>query len=135
MVVRQKLGYIIWITYYMKVFYLFYEKIMKYVCSFTHGSNLCPVPIGNFSILPKWHFWTHAWNSKKLFWPKDFIWGNQYESAIYKNIHNLFQGLPNPGFRSVNVQAETFLTNDTRDFKNSFYLWILWIPSNAERQN
>ena len=74
MVVRQKLGYIIWITYYMKVFYLFYEKIMKYVCSFTHSSNLCPVPIGNFSILPKWHFWTHAWNSK-LFLPKDFFWG------------------------------------------------------------
>ena len=28
---------------------------------------------GNFSILPKWHFWTRAWNLK-IFWPKAFFW-------------------------------------------------------------
>ena len=38
-----------------------------------------------------------------------------------KNIHNLFQGLPNPGFRSVKVQTETFLIKDSQDFKNSFF--------------
>jgi hypothetical protein len=38
---------------------------------------------------------------------------------------NLFKGRPNPGFRSVKVQTETFLKKDSRDFKNSFYLGFL----------
>ena len=42
-----------------------------------------------------------------------------------KNIHNLFQGPQNPGFRSVKVQTETFLKKDSQDFKNSFYLGFL----------
>ena len=42
-----------------------------------------------------------------------------------KNIHYFFQGQPNPGFRSVKVQTETFLKKDSRVFKNSFYLWFL----------
>jgi hypothetical protein len=37
----------------------------------------------------------------------------------------LFQDPPNPGFRSVKVQTETFLKKDSRDFKNSFYLGFL----------
>ena len=42
-----------------------------------------------------------------------------------KNIHNFFQGLSNPGFRSVKVQTETFLKKDSRDFKNSFQFRFL----------
>ena len=42
-----------------------------------------------------------------------------------KNIHNLFQGQPNPGFRSVKVQTEIFLKKDSWDFKTSFYLGFL----------
>ena len=38
-----------------------------------------------------------------------------------KNIYNLFQGPPNPGFRSVKVQTETFLKKDSRDF-NFFFI-------------
>ena len=41
-----------------------------------------------------------------------------------KNIRNLYQGLSNPGFRSVKVQTETFLKKDLWDFKNSFCLGI-----------
>ena len=28
---------------------------------------------GNFSILPKWHFWTHAWNSIRKLAAEDFL--------------------------------------------------------------
>ena len=56
--------------------------------------------------LPKWHLWTCAWNPK-FFWPKDFFWGIM-KVPYTKNIHNLFQAPPNPGFRSVKVQTETF---------------------------
>ena len=58
-----------------------------------------------------------------------------WKCHIQKNIHNLFQGLPNPGFRSVKVQTETFLKKDKRDFKNSLYLGFLWIPSKPGKQN
>ena len=44
---------------------------------------------------------------------------------ILQNIHNFFQGPPNPGFRSVKVQTETFLKKDSRDLKNSIYLGFL----------
>ena len=47
----------------------------------------------------------------------------------------MFQGLPNPGFRSVKVQTETFLKKDSRDFKNSFCLGFLQIPSKPGKQN
>ena len=52
-----------------------------------------------------------------------------------KNIYNLFQGPPNPGFRSVKVQTETFLKKDSRNFKKYFYLGFLWIPSKPRKQN
>ena len=65
---------------------------------------------------------------------KDFFWGIM-KVPYTKNIHNLFQGPPNPGFRSVKVQTETFLKKDSQDFKNSFYLGFLWIPSKPGKQN
>ena len=52
-----------------------------------------------------------------------------------KNVTNMSQGPPNPEFRSVKVQTETFLKKDSRDLKNSFYLGFLWIPSKPEKQN
>ena len=52
-----------------------------------------------------------------------------------KNIHNLFQDPHNPGFRSVKVQTETFLKNDSWDFKNYSYLGFLRIPSKPGKQN
>jgi hypothetical protein len=56
---------------------------------------------------------------QKNFWPKDFFWGIM-KVPYTKNIHNLFQGRPNPEFRSVKVQTETVLKKDSRDFKNYF---------------
>ena len=38
---------------------------------------------------------------------------------------NIAKGPPNPGFRSVKVQTETFLKKDSQDFKNYFYLGFL----------
>ena len=70
----------------------------------------------------------------KFFWPKDFFWGIS-KVPFTKNIHNFFQGPPNPGFRSVKVQTETFLKKDSRDFKNSFQFRFLWIPSKTGEQN
>ena len=55
---------------------------------------------------------------KKKFGQKTF-------EAFTKNIHNFFHGQSNPGFRSVKAQTETFLKNDSRDFKNSYFLGFL----------
>ena len=52
-----------------------------------------------------------------------------------QTIHNFFQGQPNPGFRPVKVQTETFFKKDSQDLKNSFYLVFLWIPSKPGKQN
>ena len=71
---------------------------------------------------------------QKFFLPKDFFRGIM-KVPITKNIHNFFQGLSNPGFRSVKVQIDTFLKKDSRDFKNSFQFRFLWIPSKTGEQN
>ena len=47
------------------------------------------------------------------------------EKPFTRYIQNLFQGPPNPGFRLVKVQTETFFKKDSQDFKNSFYLGFL----------
>ena len=71
---------------------------------------------------------------KFFFGPKDFFWGIM-KVPFTKNIYNLFQGSPNPGFRSVKVQNGTFFRKDSRDFKNYFYLGFIWIPSKPGKQN
>ena len=71
---------------------------------------------------------------QKIFWPKDFFWGIM-KVPFTKIICNLFQGPPNPVFRSVKVQIGTFFKKDSRDFKNSFHLGFLWIPSKPGKQN
>ena len=87
----------------------------------------------SFKKLPKWQFWTQAWNSKKSLAKRLLL--RHYKVPFTKDIHNFFQGPPNPGFRSVKVQIETFLKKDSRDFKNSFYLGFLWSPSKSGKQN
>ena len=66
--------------------------------------------------------------------PKDFFWGIM-KVPYTKTIHNFFQGPPNPGFRPVKVQTETFFKKDSQDLKNSFYLGFLWIPSKPGKPN
>ena len=48
---------------------------------------------------------------QNIFWPKDFFWGIM-KVPYTKNIHNLYQGLPNLGVRSVKVQTDIFLKKD-----------------------
>ena len=71
---------------------------------------------------------------QKFFWPKDFFWGI-IKVPFSKIICILFQSPPNPGFRSVKVQIDTFFQKDSRDLKNSFHLGFLWIPSKPGKQN
>ena len=42
------------------------------------------------------------------------------KESYTKNIHRFFLCLPNPGFRSVKVQTETFFKKDSRDFENPY---------------
>ena len=114
----------------------------------------------NFS---KWHFhnaskkvfrpqnfWTSCTGSKVPFWQNGkiaktallnpcmkfkFFFARDFFCVIMKVPYTMVQGLPNPGLRSVKVQTETFLKKDSRDFKNSFYLGFLWIPSKPGKQN
>ena len=80
---------------------------------------------GNFSILPKWHFWTRAWNLK-IFLAKSILL-KQYENDNKKKIHNLSQGPPNSGFMQEKVQKGDFLIKPTWELKNYFCFRIEWI--------
>ena len=71
---------------------------------------------------------------QKKIWPKDFFSGIM-KVPFTKIICNLFQGPPNPVFRSVKVQIGTFFKKDSRDIENSFHLGFLWIPSKPGKQN
>jgi hypothetical protein len=67
---------------------------------------------------------------KKKIWLKAFFW-NIMKMAIRKNIHNLSQGPPNPGFMQKKVQKGYFLKKPSRELKNYFcfrFLWISWRP-------
>ena len=43
-----------------------------------------------------------------FFWPKAFFWSIM-KMAIGKNIHNMFEGQPNPEFMQEKVQKGDFL--------------------------
>jgi hypothetical protein len=70
------------------------KLFLTFLDSTTFGGRVQKCHFGNFSSVPKWHFWTHAWF---FFWPKAFYWSNM-KMAIRKNIHNMSQGPPDPGF-------------------------------------
>ena len=83
------------------------------VSNFMHGFKSAILAI--FQFLQNGTFeWMHKiWN---FFWPKSFIWSIT-KMAIRKNIHNMSQGLPNPGIMQEKVQKGDFLC-----FR------IVWIP-------
>ena len=78
-------------------------------------------------------FWSvHGiWN---FFGPNEFIWG-----AIKVPFFDFIQKMSQAPSRSVQVliweDKLDYLKNPPQDFKNHFWLWFLWILSNAERQN
>ena len=52
--------------------------------------------------------------------------------AIIKNIHNLSEGLPNPGFILEKVQKGDFLKKDSREFKKILVLGSFESPEGLE---
>ena len=88
---------------------------------------------GNFSILPKWHFWSRAWHSK-FFLPKTFFWSIM-KIAITKFFHNLSQGPPNPGFMQEKVQKGDFLKKDSRELNFFSCFRFLWISRRSGTLN
>jgi hypothetical protein len=64
---------------------------------------------------------------QKKFWTKEFFSGIM-KVPFTKNIHNIFQGLPNPGFRSVKVQTETFFQKGLTGFKKIFLFRVAMNP-------
>ena len=75
--------------------------------------------------LPKWHFWTCAWNLK-FFWPKVFFWSIM-KVPFRKNIHNMPQGLPNPGFMQGKVQKGDFLKKPSWELNFFCCFRLPWI--------
>ena len=51
---------------------------------------------------------------QKIFWPKDFFWSNM-KVKLSKNISNMSQGRPNPGFMQEKVQKGDFLKKSHRE--------------------
>jgi hypothetical protein len=58
---------------------------------------------------------------QNCFWPKSFF-GSIKKMAIRKNIHNLSQGPPNPGFMQKKVPKGDFLKKDSRELKKKIVL-------------
>ena len=63
------------------------------------------------------------WN---FFWPKVFFWSIM-KMPIRKNIHNMSQGPPNPGFMQEKVQKGDFLKKPSRELKFFCCFRFLWI--------
>ena len=59
---------------------------------------------------------------QKNFWPKAFFW-NIMKIATRKNIQNLSQGPPNPGFMQEKVQKGDFLKKPSRKLNSFFVLF------------
>ena len=83
---------------------------------------------GNFSFLPKWHFWTRAWNSKN-FLAKSILL-KHYENGSKIFFCNLSQGLPNPGLMQEKVQKGDFLKEELQELK--FFL-LFQVPMNLPK--
>ena len=91
------------------------------------------------AILTIFQFWQNGTfelmlGIQNFFWPKDFFW-SVMKMTFTKNIPNMSQDPPNPGFRYLNLENWDFLKKDSQDFKNSFQFGFLWIPSKTGEQN
>ena len=71
---------------------------------------------------------------QNFFWPKAFFWSIM-KMGIRKNIHNLSQGPPNPGFMQEKVQKGDFLKKPSRKLKNIFCFRFEWIPQRLGTPN
>ena len=71
---------------------------------------------------------------QNFFLPKAFFWSIM-KMAIRKNIYNLSQCLPNPGFMQKKVQKGDLLKKPSRELKNYFWFRFLWISRRPGRLN
>ena len=71
------------------------------------------------------------WN---FFWPKVFFWSIM-KTPIRKNIHNMSQGPPNPGFMQKKVQKGDFLKKPSRELNFLFCFRFLWISRRPRTLN
>ena len=65
---------------------------------------------------------------QNFFWPKVFFWSIM-KVPFRKNIHNMPQGPPNPGFMQEKVQKGDFLKKPSWELKFFCcfrFLWISW---------
>jgi len=62
---------------------------------------------------------------QKNFWPKDLFW-SVMKMTFTKNIPNMSQDPPNPGFMYLNLENWDFLKKDSQDFKNSCQFGFLF---------
>ena len=63
---------------------------------------------------------------QKFFWPKAFFWSIM-KITTRKNIHNLSQGLTNPGLMQKKIQKGDFLKKDSQELKKFSRFRFLWI--------
>ena len=101
--------------------------------SFEFHASVQKCHFGNFSLLAKWHFWTFTWNSK-IFFAKALFWSIM-KLTLIKSFQKMSQGPPNWWLRSAKVQKEDFLKKPSRDLKNYFCCWFIWIPRTPGRVN
>ena len=80
---------------------------------------------GNFSFLPKWHFWTCAWNSK-IFLAKSILL-KHYENGNKKKYSQLVQGSAKSRIYAGKSTKGDFLKKDSQDFKKFSRFRFLWI--------
>ena len=123
------------------------KQVEKQTNVFTKTSGGCVIPVSNnsfnnyFKDLRKPELkncqngtFEPVHEIQKLSWPKDFFWSIM-KMTLTKNITNISQGLPNPGFRTVKVQNWDYFFNPSQELKNLFCLGFLWIPRKTGRQN
>ena len=69
-----------------------------------------------------------------FFWPEVFLWSIM-KMSIRKNIHNMPQGLPNPGFMQEKVQKGDFLKKPSWELKFFCCFRFLWISRRSGTLN
>jgi hypothetical protein len=125
------------VTCYGNFFLLSFSYCFKTILlakkNFQFHAQVQKCHFGRIEKLPKWHFWTRAWNLRKILAQSILL--KHYEYGNNKNFHNMFQGPPNPGFMKEKVQKRNFLKKPSRELKNHFCFRFLWIPRTPERVN
>ena len=111
---------------YCKIFAITGQKYnMKYHLSNELGTIIkCPKGAGSASVQNCTFEPVHEiWN---FLLPKVIFW-SVMKMPIRKNIHNMPQGLPNPGFMQEKVQKGDFLKKPSRELKFFCCFRFLWI--------